>query len=102
MERFLIEQLVFKPALSIYLGNVVCLLGSFAWAISMPEIKLLKGFAYIGKNLSLYIYVLHMVFWGFMKERLGTWSVVGVMIGSTVISYLLYKGKGLCYKILKK
>lgn len=101
-ERFLIEQLVFKPALSIYLGNVVLLIGCFAWAVSMPEIKWLKGFAYVGRNLSLYIYVLHMVFLGLMTEQLGAWSVIGVIVISTVVSYLLYEWKQICYKILKK
>lgn len=102
LERFLIEQLVFKPALFLYLGNVILLIGCFTWAITMPKIKNLHGIAYVGKNLSLYIYILHMVFFEWMTERLGGWSIVGVAVMATVVSYLLYEGNRISYKILKK
>lgn len=90
-ERLLIEQLVFKPALFLYLGNVVLAIGCFVWAITEKEIKLLKPVAYVGKNLSLYIYVIHMWIFGMLGKTDEMTYIFQVCIISTLVSWVLYR-----------
>ena len=89
-ERNMIEQLVFKPALSLYLGNVVVALGGFAWALYMPEFKWLKFFAYIGEKLSMYIYVIHMLVMEMFANRQSYTYILKVCVVSTIVAWGIY------------
>lgn len=90
-ERLLIEQLVFKPALFLYLGNVILAVASFAWALYMSECKWLNGIAYIGKNLSLYIYVIHMWIFAMIGKTENVTYIFQVCILSTIVAWVLYR-----------
>ena len=57
----------------------------------MPEMKYLKFFAYVGKNLSLYIYVVHMLIFEVMVKKFGNVHIVWVAVVVTIVAFVIHK-----------
>lgn len=92
VERFWMEHyLTYKPALSLYVGTIIMAMACFAGAIYLPEMRYLKFFAYVGKNLSLYIYVIHMLIYEIMVKKFGDVHIVLVAIVVTLAAFVIHK-----------
>ncbi len=75
----------------IYMGTFFLALGCFAYAVYLPEIRNMSWFAYVGKNLSVYIYLLHALVINIINERIGYMDITWVWIGVTILAYIVFQ-----------
>ncbi|MCI8288049.1 MAG: acyltransferase [Lachnospiraceae bacterium] len=90
----------------LYFGTIVSVISAFIWAILFPEGvngKIGKGFVYVGKNLSMTVYFVHVIVGtyleycfskiGGVQQAINIFFPVVVIIGTLIVSYLIFRMK---------
>lgn len=90
----------------LYFGTIVSVISAFTWAVVCPEGvsgRIGKGIEYVGKNLSMIVYFVHVIVGTYLEHYVnkigGVQQVVHaafpilVIIGTLIVSYLIFKIK---------
>lgn len=71
----------------LYVGNIVLIIGMFIYCCNNPDKYNMPLLEYVGKNLSLYIYVFHVMVFKFV-QKYDHPDVFWIYIFTTLLAYL--------------
>lgn len=91
VERHWLDKIGMERSFFLYVGTLILAVGSFAWAIYLPRAKQTSVLAYVGKNLSMYIYVLHILVIREVNIRIGFPEVPWIWAAVTGVAFVLYQ-----------
>lgn len=77
---------------NLYIGIVVMTFGFFVFGIMYPDILNMPFLKYVGENLSMYIYIFHMMVITVAAYYVKNVDIAWIWAGVTLISYLAYIG----------
>ena len=90
VEKNYLDKMGIQKDWFIYIGTILVIIGCFAWALYCPQVKK-SILAYVGKNLSMYIYVLHILVIREINIRIGYPEIDWIWIATTVVAFILYQ-----------
>ena len=93
IERKLLKVAGYTNAFYLYIGTIMIVIGLFGWALYCPQVKNWKELAYIGRNLSVYIYVLHIIVYRMVLIKMGPLDIAWMWVAVTIVSYIVYNAQ---------
>lgn len=89
-ERYIYNQM-HMPAFSIYTGTIIQVIAIFIFSLKTGNFFNLPLLSYIGKNLSMYIYLLHVMVFKVIVEIVGHVDVLWICLITTGVSWIIHR-----------
>lgn len=88
-ERYIYNQM-HMPAFSIYTGTIIQVIAIFIFSLKTGNYFNLPLLSYIGKNLSMYIYLFHVMVFKVIVEIVGHVDVLWICLITTGVSWIIH------------